>query len=93
MINILIYPNVLSKNIIITKPINNAWVDSFECPSWFFVSGIISLLITNSIAPAANAKAKGKIGLATCTRDTPKIPPNGSTSPVANATKKAFPDE
>lgn len=51
--------------------------------------GIISSLITNNIAPAANAIAQGQIKLAILTTPTPIKPPIGSTKPVSREIHKA----
>ena len=57
----------------------------FEC-----VSGMISSLMTNNIAPAAKPIAKGKIGSNAVTIVMPNNPPIGSTKPVNVAMPTAF---
>ena len=54
------------------------------------VSGMISSLMTNSIAPAANASPIGRTGRAKATAPAPNRPPIGSTRPVAVAIHNAY---
>jgi hypothetical protein len=83
---------VVSSTIITTKPIIRPKVPSILKPRRW-VSGMISLLITNSMAPAANARVQGSSGSIRVTAATPISPPTGSTMPVRSATVKAWPRE
>ena len=78
----------MSRLNITSKPIENPPVAQFSCPR-LWVSGMISCDITNSMAPAANPNAHGKIGKNTVTIETPSNPITGSNKPVAPAIKNA----
>ena len=58
--------------------------------SLFWLSGIISFIITYNIAPAAKLKKNGNIYLTLITNNNPKIADIGSTIPLNEAIKKDF---
>jgi hypothetical protein len=70
-----------SSTIITMNPAMMPKVASLSKP-FLWLSGMISSLTTKIIAPAAKARAHGKIELNMDTNATPNIPPTGSTNPV-----------
>jgi hypothetical protein len=67
-----------------TNPSIRPTLAAFSNPERW-VSGMISLLTTKIMAPAANASPHGSSGAASDTAMTPANAPSGSTRPVASA--------